>query len=395
MKKKMVVLLAIIPLLFGTLAAQNECDEAYVKAMTSQSPAQKAQALKDFLARCTGKGSQYENFANANLSLLNYPGKTAAEAVSYGEKALALGGLDDLTKCQLLIQLSALYSQSGQNLEKARSYANQVTEVARANKVKQEEAANSAQWNQFIGAGYFALGQAQEKSKNFKDAVDSYANSYSILKNPQILASIKKMGKTLYEAKAYDDAEKAFKAAYAATKNNDLGVLYAQSLYRNDKDAEALALFKEIYGKEKSGELAYNIGIILAKQAKANPAVATEAIRYLLEASFTYPAQSQQAMKLAENLFFLNNKDLKYNETVTEIQAKSKKIEELTGTYNTKFGNKDEEDLTDSEKTEMKALLANIDTEKKALEKLQSEQNMAIAKFSKLLEDTKVRLGIR
>jgi predicted nucleic acid-binding Zn-ribbon protein len=157
-----------------------------------------------------------------------------------------------------------------------------------------------------------------------------------------------------------------------------------------------LTLFKEAYAKQKNGgEIAYNIGIILAKQAKTNPAVGTEAVRYLLEASYTYPAQSQQAMKLAETMFFLSNKELKYNETITEIQAKSKKIEELTSAYNAKFGNKDEEDLSETEKAEMKSMLAEIEDEKKALEKLQTEQNMAIAKFNRLLEETKARLGIK
>ena len=51
--------------------------------------------------------------------------------------------------------------------------------------------------------------------------------------------------------------------------------------------------------------------------------------------------------------------------------------------------------LSDSEKSEMKTMLANIEAEKKALEKLQSEQNVAIAKFNKLLDDTKLRLGIK
>jgi len=365
--------------------------------MTEKNPAQQAQLLKDFLAKCAGTGSQYENFANANLSLLNYPGKTPADAISYGEKALSLGGLDDLTKCQILLQVSALYSQSGQNLEKAKSYGLQVTEVAKAAKAKETEGGTTTagQWNKMIGAGYFTMGQAQEKAKDFKGAVDSYANSYTLLKNPQIMASIKKLGKTLYDAKAYADAEKAFHAAYTVTKDNDIAAVYAQSLYRNNKDAEALALFKEIYGRQKSGEVAYNIGIILAKEAKTNPATTTEAIRYLLEASFTYAAKSQEAMKLAETLFFLNNKELKYNETVSEILAKSKKIEEMTNAYNTKFGNKDEEDLSDNEKNEMKTILANIETEKKGLEKLQSDQNMAIAKFNKLLDDTKLRLGIK
>ena len=43
----------------------------------------------------------------------------------------------------------------------------------------------------------------------------------------------------------------------------------------------------------------------------------------------------------------------------------------------------------------MRASLANAGAEKKALDKLQSEQNMAIAKFNKLLDDAKLRLGIK
>ena len=397
MMKKAILILAIVPLLAGSLAAQNECDDAYVKAMTAQSPGERAQLLKDFLTKCSGKGSQYENFANANLALQEYPGKTAADVTSYGEKALALGGLDDLSKCQLLIVLSSLYSKSGQNLEKAKSYATQVTEVARAAKGKEAEGATTtaAQWNQMIGAGFFALGQAREKGNDAKGAVDAYANSYAILKNPQILASIKKLGKTLYDAKNYAAAEAAFKAAYDATKDPEIGTIYAQSLYRSDKEAEALVLFKELYAKKKSGELAYNIGIIVAKQAKTNPAMSTEAIRYLLEASFTYPAQAQQARGIAENLFFLSNKSLKYNETVAMIQERNKKVEDLTKSYNAKFGGKDAEDLTSAEKAEMESILAEIEAEKKDIEKLQASQATAVAQFNKMLEDTRQRLGVK
>ena len=395
MSKKVITALAALLLVFSLSVAQsNECDESYIKAITAQSPAQRAQLLKDFIAKCGGKGVQNENFAYANLALLEYPGKTSKEAIEYGEKALALGGLDDLTKCQVLIQLSALYSQSGQNLDKAKSYASKVVETAKANKGKESATTNDKQWNALIGAGYFALGQAQEKSRDMKGAVDSYVNSYSLLKNPQIMASIKKIGKTAYDAKDYATAEKAFKAAYSVNKDYESTLFYAKSLYRNNKNGESLAFFKEAYAKQKSGEVAYNIGIIMAKEAKTNPSLAPEAIKYLLESSFTYPSQSQQAMALAENLYFLSNKELKYNETVMEIQNRNKKIEELTNTYHAKFGGKEEEDLNDAEKKEMKALLDGIKTEKEALGKLQNEQLMAVAKFNRLVEETKQRLGI-
>jgi cytochrome c-type biogenesis protein CcmH/NrfG len=397
MMKKAILLLVIVPLLVGSLAAQNECDDAYVKAMTAQSPGERAQLLKDFLAKCGGKGSQYENFANANLALQEFPGKTPADVTTYGEKALAVGGLDDLTTCQLLLVLSSLYSKSGQNLEKAKGYALRVTEVAKAAKAKESEGATTtaAQWNQMIGAGFYALGQAREKGNDAKGAVDAYANSYTILKNPQILAAIKKLGKTLYDAKNYAAAEAAFKAAYDVTKDPEIGTIYAQSVYRSGKEAEALVLFKDLYTKKKSGELAYNIGIILAKQAKTNPAMSTEAIRYLLEASFTYPAQAQQSRAIAENLFFLSNKDLKYNETVTQIQERNKQVEELTKGYNAKFGGKDAEDLTSGEKAEMESILAEIEGVKKEIEKLQASQAGAIAQFNKMLEDTRQRLGVK
>lgn len=395
MLKKTLLILGIITLAVGPLAAQNPCDDSYVKAMTAQSPAERATMLKDFLAKCSGKGSQYENFANANLALMQYPGRTDAEAIGYGEKALALGGLDDLTKCQVLIVLSSIFTQSGQNLEKAKSYALQVTEVAKAAKGKEGGGPNTNQWNQLIGGGYYALGQAREKGSDFKGAVDAYANSYALLKNPKILASIKKLGKTLYDAKAYADAEAAFKAAYDATNDPEIGIIYAQSLYRDGKEAAALSLFKELYAKKKSGELAWNIGIILAKQAKTDPAQSSDAVRYLLEASFTYPAEAQKARGIAENLFFLSNKDLRYNETITQIQEINKKVDDMTKAYNAKFGGKDQEDLTDAEKADMKQMLAQIDAQKKEIEKLQASQAAAVAQFNKMLDDTRQRLGVK
>jgi len=396
MKKTVLTALTLILFLTPFLQAQNtEADEAYIKAMTAQSPAQRAQLLKEYIAKYAGKGTQYENFAYANLSLIAYPGKTDKETIEYGEKALALGGLDDFTKCQVCIVLSAKYSGLGQNLEKAKSYALQVVEIARANKDKESAIESSSQWNKLIGAGYYAHGQACEKAKDLKGAVDSYINSYNILKNASIIANLKKVGKSLYDFKFYADAEKAFKVAYSASKDYDSCAFYANSLFHNNKKEEALTYFKEAYAKEKSGEMAYNIGILLAGNAKTNPAVSAEALRYLLEASFLSPSKSQQAMQLAENLFFTSSKELKWNEMVTKLTEKSKKIEELTKTFNDKFGNKDEEDLTDEQKKEMKTLQASIDAEKKNLEKLQAEQNIAMGKFNKLIEETKQRLGIK
>jgi hypothetical protein len=382
-------------LAFGQLAAQDEASDAYIKAMTAQGQSQKAQLLKDYLAKYGGKGNQYENFAYANLCLLSYPGKTPKETTDAGEKAMALGGLDDLTKYQLLVTVAGVYVESGQNLEKAKSYALQAVELARANKNRDDGSTSSSQWNQMIGAGYYVHAQACEKSKDIKAAVDSYMQSYSLLKNKQILADLNKMGKSLMDAKNYAEAEKFYRTLYASAKDEATGMLLARALYHDGQRDEAMAVFKELYARKKSGDIAYNIGIILAKEAETNPARANEAINYLLEAAFLSQANSKQAMALAENLFFTTNKNIKWNDTVNQITATNKKIDDLTKAYNAKFGNKEEDALTAADKKEMKSMLDQIEAEKKKLESLKATQAQVISEFNKLINDTKSRLGIR
>ena len=396
MKKTALMALALVLFISSSLSAQtSNANQDYINAMTTANVTERVRLLKEYLAKYAGKGTQYENFVYANLCVLPYRGKTARETIEYGEKALTLGGLDDVTKCNVLITVSALYSQSSQNLEKAKNYAFQVVQIAKANKNKDSTEATPAQWNKLIGAGYLTLGQAQEKAKDLKGAVDSYINSYKILKNPQIVNSLKRTGKSLYDFKFYKEAEKAFEISAATLKDYASIYFYAKTLHRNKKKEEALKYYKQAYAKQKSGDTAYNIGIILADKAKSRPSFSQEAIKYLLDASFLSAANSKKAMELAEFLFFTANKDLKYNEKVKEIQKKNKKQEELTNAFNKKYGEKDEEDLSDAEKKEMEALLAEIESEQKALQKLKADQKAALDKFNKLIEETRQRLGIR
>ena len=393
MKKTVLATVALIVLLTNLLPAQSEADDVYIKAMTSNNPAQKAQLLKEYVAKYAGKGSKYENFAYANLCLMQYPGKTPKETADYGEKALAAGGLDDNTRCQVLLTVSALYGQAGQNLDKAKTYAEHVIELAKANKGKEGEQENAAFWNRLIGAGYFTLGAAAEKANDVGGAADAYINSYSILKDPKIIVQIKKLAKTLYDAKKFAEAEKVVRTLYNQSKDPESALILGQTLYKNNKADEALALFKEAYAKKKTGELAYNIGIILAQRAKASPAEASQAIDYLLEASYLYPAQSSQALGMAQSLFFSTSSDAKYNEVIKQIQDKNKKIEELTKTFNSKFEGKNEEDLSEEEKAEMNKILADIDAQKKEIQKLQSSSSEMTAKWTKRMEEVKKKVG--
>lgn len=395
MKKTALSTLFLLLLSFVSLSAQgNTADEAYIKAITTPDVALKVKLFKDYLTQYAGKGTKYENFVHANLCLIPYGGKTSQETINYGEKALALGGLDDLTQCQVLIQLSGIYSQINQNLEKAKSYALQVIQISKANKNENSATENPETWNKFIGAGYFAHGQALEKSKDLKSAVDSYINSYRILKNKQIALNLKKIATSLYDFKFYKEAEKAFKISCESLKDFGSCTFYAKTLYRNGKKDQALKYFKQSYATQKSGEIAYNIGIILAGKAEKDHVYSQEALRYLLDASFLSPKNSKKAMSLAEHVFFSMNSELDYNQKVQEIQDKNKKLEDLTETFNKKYEDKAEEDLSDAEKKEMNKILASIEAEQKAIQKLEGEQKAILDKFNSLIEETKKRLGI-
>jgi tetratricopeptide (TPR) repeat protein len=306
-----------------------------------------------------------------------------------------LGGLDDLTKCKVLITVSGIFSQRGQNLEKAKNYASQVVQIARASKNNNPADATPEQWNKFIGAGYFTHGQALEKSKYLKEAVDSYINSYNILKNAQIANSLKKVGKSLYDIRFYKDAEKAFEIPVSVLKDFASYAFYAKTLYKNKKKEKALKYFKLAYGKQRSGEMAFYIGIILAGKTKSNPSVSQEAIRYLLEASFLSAANSKKAMELAESIFFTSARNTKYNQNVKELQKLSNTLESLTNKFNKKFGEKDEEDLSDAEKKEMDNMLKDIEFEEMDIQEIEAEQKIVLEEFNKLIEETKKRLGVR
>ncbi len=395
MKKTALTTLIMIFIISSSLPAQIDSNQDYITAMTTSNAPQKVKLLKEYLAKYAGKGTQYENFVYATLCMQNYADKTARETIEYGEKALALGGLDDLTKSRILITLSGIYSQRGQNLEKAKNYASQVVQIAKASKNNNSEDATPEQWNKFLGAAHFAYGQALEKSKQLKEAVDSYVKSYRILKNAEIANSLKKVGRSLYDIRFYKDAEKAFEMPVSVLKDFTSYAFYAKALYKNKKKEEALKYFKLAYGKQRSGEMAFYIGIILADKTRSNPSVSQEAIRYLLEASFLSAGNSKKAMGLAESLFFTSDRNTKYNQNVKELQKLNKYLGSLTNKFNKKFGEKDEEDLSDAEKKEMDNMLKDIEFEERDIQEIEAEQKIVLEEFNKLIEETKQRLGVR
>jgi tetratricopeptide (TPR) repeat protein len=389
---KKAILSAIVAAIFlsGAAYGQSESDQAYIKAMTANTPAERVTLLKEFLSKYAGKGGQYENFANANLCLIGWQGKTDQETIGYGEKALALGGLDNVMKCQVMMNVADRFIKQGQ-ADKAKSYAGQLIQAATDAKAKEPEAAN---WNAMIGAGHYLTAQALDKAKDSKGALEAYMTSYGILKDAKILTEVKKLARGLYDAKNYAEAEKVFRTlAQANPKDTESQALIAQCLYKAGKVDEAMALWKESFIKSKSGDLAYNIGITLAKEAKTNPALTNDAIRYLLDAAFLSPAKSKEARALAESLYFSSDKE--WNNRVKLMQESKALIDDWIKTINTKFGDKSEEDLTPDQKREYRKIKESIDKEQKTLDELNAKQKAGVEGFNKILESEKQKLGIK
>lgn len=396
MKKTVVTAISLILFISSfALSQSNEAQDAYLKATTAPSLNQKIQLLEDYIQKYKGKGTQYENYAYAHLCIYCSQANQLNKAVDYGETAISMSGLDDHFKSQVYLTLSIIYTQLGKNLEKAKNYSMQVVEIAQVKKDNASSATSPEQWKKLLGAGYYTHAQAQEKAKQLKGAVSSYIKSYDYLKNRQIGNDLKKAGKSLYDFKFYDDAEMAFGKAYNILNDFDSCSFYAKSLYKNGKKEEALTYFKKAYGMQKRGELAFNIGIILAGKTKKDYSFSGEAIRYLLDASFLSPPNSEKAMKLAEGIFYNSKEAAGYNEKVKEIQELGKKLEEMTEIFNENFGDKNEEDLTESEKKEIKSWIADIEALQTKIKKLEEEQNLIVAKFNNHIEEAKKRLGIK
>lgn len=393
MKKALLTAVVLSLLLGGSAFAQSEADLAYTKAMTANTPQEKANLLKAYIANHAGKGGQYDNFAYAFcFQALVASGNIGAETLGYGEKALTFSGLDDDLKGQTMMTLASLYAKSAATAEKAKTYAAQLIQHAAAAKAK--EGANAAMWNQMTGAGHYITGQAALAAKDYKTAVDAYFQAYNILKNAKILAEIKTAGKALYDAKNYAEAEKLYRATYAAQKDNESLTLLAQSLYNQGKSAEAMAMFKEAFAKNKTGEMAYNIGVMLAKEAKTNPAVTNDAIRYLMDAGIIgmkNAKQAQQAMDIAQSLFF--GQDKEWNNRVKAIDESNKLTAEWVKTLNTKFGEKTEDELSSDEKREFRRLNENLEREKKIVAGIQAQQKATMDAFQKLVDEAKRRNG--
>ena len=382
MNRTLIATVTLVLALTGLAAAQS-ADEEYLSAMQQSDPCKKVQALEAYLNKYAGQGTTNEHWAYAYYCLEPCPSKNAQKAAEYGEKALNMAGIDGQTKVRLLATIPSLYHGIGQ-ADKAKAAAMKLVEFGKS----AGDAKTSAQLQ---AAGHVMIGQFAEKAGDFGAAAGSYITAYGILKDPSISKLLNGLAATLYKSQRFADAEKVFRQFYAADQGPESAALLGQTLYKQGKIDEALAIYKEGYAKRRTASLAQNIAIILNAQVKTDPSKTNEAISANIEAALLNAAQQKNFLGQAQNLFVGQDKELA--SSYDKIAEHNRAIEEFTKTYNGKIEGKNEDELSDADKRLLKKLEANIEAEKQAIAAIQASQKGVLDKFNSLVAQIRARLG--
>jgi len=365
------------------LAAAQSADEEYLAAMQQSDPCKKVQALEAYINKYAGQGTANEHWAYAYYCLEPCPSKNATKAAEHGEKALTMAGIDGQTKLRLLVTIPSLYNGAGQ-ADKARAAAMKLVEYGKS-------VGDAKTSSQLQAAGYVMIGQFAEKAGDYGAAAENYITAYGIFKDASISKLLNGLAATLYKGQRFADAEKVFRQFYAADQGPESAALLGQTLYKQGKIDEALAIYREGYAKRRTASLAQNIAIILNAKVKTDPSKTNEAISANIEAALLNAAQQKNFLGQAQNLFVGQDKELA--SSYDKIAEHNRAIEEFTKTYNGKIEGKNEDELSDADKRLLKKLEANIEAEKQAIAAIQASQKGVLDKFNSLVAQIRARLG--
>jgi hypothetical protein len=382
MKRTLGTTVTLVFLLAGLVAAQS-ADEEYLKAMQLSDNCAKIQALEAYIAKYASQGTTNEHWAYAYYCLTPCATKNNQKAAEYGEKAATMPGIDAGTKLQLMAAIPTLYAAAGL-ADKSNAAAQKLIDYGKAS-------SDATLGARLQAGGYLLIGKNAETGGDNAKATENYILAYNILKDASIVKEIKSLADKLYKAQKYAEAEQVLQRFYAADQGPESATVYAQTLYKQNKIDEALAIYKEAYAKKKTGGLAKNIATILNSQVKTDPSKTMEAVNALIEAAILNPKEYNSYKEAAKYLFVGQDKEIA--SSYDKIAEHNKAIEEFTKTYNAKIDGKSEEDLSEGDKRVIKTLESNIDAEKQAIAKIQAGQKGVFDKFDTLVAQVKTRLG--
>jgi tetratricopeptide (TPR) repeat protein len=382
MKRTLFAIVALAFVLAGLAAAQS-ADEEYLAAMQKQDPCQKAQALDAYITKYAGQGTTNEHWAYAYYCLSPCASTPAQKAAEYGEKALAMPGLDNETKTQLMVAVPQYYYKAGLT-DKAEAATRRLIDYGKS-------LGEGKTGVQLQAAGYVMIGQAAEKAGDYGKAAQNFITAYRLLPDPGISKLLNGLAATLYKNGKFAESEQVFRQFYAADKGPESAMLLGQTLYKQNKIDEALAIYKEGFAIKKTAPLALNIAILMNSKVKDNPSLTNETITALIQAAILNPKESKNLLGQAQNLFVGQDKELA--SSYAKIEEHRKAIEEFNKTIDSKFAGKTMDELSESDKRLLKTLNDNIEAENQAIAQIQAGQKSVLDKFNTLVAQIKSRMG--
>ena len=78
-----------------------------------------------------------------------------------------------------------------------------------------------------------------------------------------------------------------------------------------------------------------------------------------------------------------------------DVHPKNKELADLTKEYNERYGNKQDDELSDTDKRMMRIMEQDIESVQKDIEGLVAKQKSTLGKFNKLINEAKRRIGVR
>ena len=393
--------IALILLLVGSFAWAQDMENAgidYTTALTKTSVAERIAALEAYIKNYPDPAQNvFTKLAYYWLTVNYYNNKNYANAVRFGEKAIALGGLEGkLEASAYLIMGSSLgvKSFSGYSQEKAVKWADKAIDFSQKNDISDILKQAQALKNELSGGG----------------------------KPAKTLTPLEKIG-SLYNQKKFEEAISLYNS-FGATEKGDEKIfeVYARSLMGANKLDAAVKEFTDAYAKSRKAINAERLGNIYLEKAKKDKKFYDQAINYYIEGGLLYKNEkntSRQDALLKNAQFWLfekydfNSKIKKYNATVKPVKAapsndkEIKKLErdldKLERQLNETYGDVEmpgyEQDKLDKIQAQIDQLKSGNkkpadDPNAAAAEALLKEQKRIEAEFKTLSDQAKKKLGL-
>jgi hypothetical protein len=314
MNKKIIYILVLVLLTSLVLKADRKQQELFTKAITEKDATLKMQYLKDYQTKYGEKKDRFHKFLYLNLTDTAFRLKLYDEAISYGEKTLAIPELGDDNKIRLYMSLANSYNITKKDIEKASEYAQLTIDLAHdmMGKIKaldQDQESKDKILNNYnvfyIAPAYRIQSQilynkGKDDPQTLKEAFEKACEAYRTDKSDRSAKMVSSFAMNLYGKKMNNEAIKALELIMNK-ENPDLKhiMMLGNLYYRLRNKKQAVHYFEMYYKIRKQAKIANRIGLLVQKDDPVKGA------NYFAEAFLLSKSNKESdAYKYLEHIYF-------------------------------------------------------------------------------------------